>query len=120
MLVCLRERERKRERERERDRETERPRGIEAERQRERERDGKGSICPNFFFSKDDDLIAGMTCVHLGASQKGSPLGGRDTAASKHRQTLQRQTPQRKGVKGEPQVPHPRLHIPGLGPDHPS
>ena len=26
--------------------------------------------------SKDDDLIAGMTCVHLGASQKGSPLGG--------------------------------------------
>ena len=73
----MRERERKKERkrERERERETERQRGREAERQRERERekerDGKGSICLNFFL-KDGDLIARMTCVHLGASQKGS------------------------------------------------
>ena len=73
-----RKKERERERERQRGQEAERQRGREAERQREREResererDGKGSICPNFFFSKDDDLTAGMTCVHLGASQKGS------------------------------------------------
>ena len=88
-----REREKEKERERERDRETERPRDREAERERERERRKRVHLS-ELFFSKDDDLNAGMTCVHLGASQKGSPLGGRDTAASKHRQTLQRQTPQ--------------------------
>ena len=95
--MCLRdreserEREKKKERERERGRETERQRGREAERQRGREREREKRVhLPELFFSKDNDQIAGMTCVHLGASQKGSPLGGRDTGASKHRQTPQR------------------------------
>ena len=68
----MRERERKKKRESER--ETERQRGREAERQRgrERERERRKRVnLPELFFSKDDDLIAGMTCVHLGASQKG-------------------------------------------------
>ena len=72
----MRERDRDREAERPRGREAERQRGREAEREREkREKERETEVGPfaRTFFSKDYDLIAGMTCVHLGASQKGSP-----------------------------------------------